>query len=58
MKRNKQTVVVADERLSPMTENILAKMGREGIVLRQMLQSFYHERALAGASAEEKSEGS
>ncbi len=46
MKRNKRTEVLAHEDLSPLTERILANMGREGLAIRQRLKNFYRERAL------------
>jgi hypothetical protein len=54
MKRNKQTMVVGDARLAPLTEHILAKMGQDGKVLRCRLQRFYHARALNSASQEKE----
>lgn len=45
MKRNKRTVVLAHEDLNPLTEHILAAMGREGSVIRRRLKNFYRERA-------------
>ncbi len=45
MKRNKRTVVLAHEDLNPLTEHILATMGREGSVIRRRLKNFYRERA-------------
>lgn len=47
MKRNKKTVVLAHEELTPLTEHILAKMGKEGTLIRKRLKSFYRDRALA-----------
>ncbi len=41
MKRNKRTEKICDPNLSPLTEKILAKMGREGAAIRQRLQLFY-----------------
>jgi hypothetical protein len=46
MKRNKRTVFLAHEDLSPLTEHILAAMGTEGRIIRRRLRSFYRERAL------------
>lgn len=46
MKRNKRTMVLAHDDLSPLTEHILAKMGREGTAIRRRLKNFYRERAL------------
>lgn len=45
MKRNKRTVILAHEDLNPLTEHILATMGREGSVIRRRLKNFYRERA-------------
>lgn len=45
MKRNKRTVILAHEDLNPLTEHILAAMGREGNVIRRRLKNFYRERA-------------
>jgi hypothetical protein len=45
MKRNKKTLILAHEELTPLTEHILAKMGKEGAHIRQRLKSFYRERA-------------
>lgn len=46
MKRNKRTVILAHAELSPLTERILAAMGREGLRIRRRLKDFYRERAL------------
>ncbi len=46
VKRNKKTVILAHEELTPLTEHILAKMGKEGTAIRRRLKSFYRERAL------------
>jgi hypothetical protein len=46
MKRNKKTVVLAHEELMPLTEHILAKMGKEGTLIRRRLKSFYRDRSL------------
>jgi hypothetical protein len=46
MKRNKKTVIIAHEELTPLTEHILTKMGKEGSMIRQRLKSFYRERNL------------
>ena len=45
MKRNKRTVVVAYQNLTPLTEHILSRMGQEGAILRKRLRRFYRERA-------------
>ena len=45
MKRNKKTMILAHEELSPLTEHILANMGKEGNLIRKRLKSFYRERA-------------
>ena len=44
MKRNKKTVFLAHEELMPLTEHILANMGKEGNLIRRRLKSFYRER--------------
>jgi len=46
MKRNKRTTVLAHEDLAPLTEHILAKMGKEGLAIRKRLKSFYRNRTL------------
>lgn len=46
MKRNKRTTVLAHEDLTPLTEHILTKMGKEGLAIRKRLKSFYRTRAL------------
>jgi hypothetical protein len=46
MKRNKRTVILAHEELTPLTEHVLAKMGKEGALIRRRLKSFYREKAL------------
>jgi len=48
MKRNKRTTIVAHEDLTPLTEHILTKMGKEGLAIRKRLKSFYRTRALNG----------
>ena len=48
MKRNKRTTVLAHEDLTPLTEHILTKMGKEGLAIRKRLKSFYRTRALTG----------
>jgi hypothetical protein len=40
MKRNKRTEVVAQVRLTPLTDHILKRMGLEGMVIRQRLRRF------------------
>ncbi len=45
MKRNKRTVVVAQENVTPLTEQILQQMGPDGSSIRRRLQRFYRERA-------------
>lgn len=45
MKRNKRTTVLAHEDLTPLTEHILAKMGKEGLAIRKRLKTFYRARA-------------
>lgn len=46
MKRNKRTTVLAHEDLTPLTEHILTKMGKEGHAIRKRLKNFYRARAL------------
>jgi hypothetical protein len=46
MKRNKRTTVLAHEDLAPLTEHILAKMGKEGLAIRKRLKTFYRTRTL------------
>lgn len=46
MKRNKRTVILAHEELTPLTERILSQMGKDGAVIRKRLKSFYRERAM------------
>lgn len=48
MKRNKRTTVLAHEDLAPLTEQILAKMGKEGLAIRKRLKNFYRARTLNG----------
>ncbi len=51
MKRNKRTTVLAHEDLAPLTEHILAKMGKEGLAIRKRLKTFYRTRTLDGKEA-------
>jgi hypothetical protein len=44
-KRNKRTEIMAHEDLSPLTEEILARMGQEGADIRQRLKTFYRSRS-------------
>lgn len=44
MKRNKRTMIMAHEDLTPLTEHILEKMGKEGSSIRKRLKLFYRER--------------
>lgn len=44
MKRNKRTTILAHKCLTPLTEKILACMGREGMVIRRRLLLFFQER--------------
>jgi hypothetical protein len=46
MKRNKRTTVLAHEDLTPLTEHILTKMGKEGHAIRKRLKTFYRARAV------------
>jgi len=54
MKRNKRTTVLANEDLAPLTEHILAKMGKEGLAIRKRLKTFYRSRSLNGETAYEQ----
>ncbi len=54
MKRNKRTTILAHEDLTPLTEHILTKMGKEGLAIRKRLKSFYKTRALNGEVAFEQ----
>lgn len=54
MKRNKRTTVLAHEDLTPLTEHILAGMGKEGLTIRKRLKSFYRTRALSAQESFEK----
>jgi hypothetical protein len=44
MKRNKRTMIMAHEELTPLTEHILSQMGNEGSSIRKRLKMFYRER--------------
>ena len=44
MKRNKRTMIMAHEELTPLTEHILSTMGNEGSSIRKRLKMFYRER--------------
>ena len=44
MKRNKRTVTMGHEDLTPLTEHILAQMGDEGINIRERLKKLYRRR--------------
>jgi len=57
MKRNKKTEVVADGRLTPLTDQILAKMGPEGTAIRQRLKRFYQERVVSQTDQSEQERG-
>jgi hypothetical protein len=46
MKRNKRTTILANQDLTPLTEHILDKMGKEGLAIRKRLKSFYRTRSL------------
>lgn len=43
-KRNKRTLVASDHQISPVTDYILARMGDEGVIIRQRLEHFYQTR--------------
>jgi hypothetical protein len=51
MKRNKRTEKVVQPNLSRLTEDILARMGSEGAVIRRRLQLFYKSRRRPGGVA-------
>jgi hypothetical protein len=57
MKRNKKTEVVANGRLTPLTDQILAKMGPEGTGIRQWLKRFYQERVVSQTDQSEQERG-
>jgi hypothetical protein len=57
MKRNKKTEVVANGRLTPLTDKILAKMGPEGTGIRQRLKRFYQERVVSQTDQSEQERG-
>jgi hypothetical protein len=44
MKRNKRTVTMGCEDLTPLTEYILAQMGDEGVDIRERLKQLYRHR--------------
>jgi len=46
MKRNKRTITMGHEDLTPLTEHILAQMGDEGVDIRERLKIFYRRRSL------------
>jgi hypothetical protein len=46
MKRNKRTVTMSHEDLTPLTEHILAQMGDDGVTIRERLKKFYRRRSL------------
>jgi thermostable 8-oxoguanine DNA glycosylase len=46
MKRNKRTVTMGHEDLTPLTEHILAQMGDEGVDIRERLKQLYRRRYL------------
>ena len=46
MKRNKRTVTMGHEELTPLTEHILAQMGDEGVDIRERLKKLYRRRYL------------
>jgi hypothetical protein len=43
-KRNKRIECMATVELTPLTEQILAQMGQEGVIIRKRLKTFYRER--------------
>lgn len=46
MKRNKRTITIGHEDLTPLTEHILAQMGAEGVDIRERLRNLYRRRYL------------
>jgi hypothetical protein len=44
-KRNKRSDIMAHVELAPLTESILAQMGRKGANIRERLASLYRQRA-------------
>ena len=46
MKRNKRTITMGHEDLTPLTEHILAQMGDEGVDIRERLKNLYRRRYL------------
>jgi hypothetical protein len=44
MKRNKRTVTMGHEDLTPLTEHILTQMGDEGVDIRKRLKQLYRRR--------------
>ncbi len=50
MKRNKRTVTMAHEDLTPLTEHILAQMGDDGVDIRERLKKFFRRRSLKNPS--------
>ena len=50
MKRNKRTVIMGHEDLTPLTEHILAQMGDEGVDIRERLKKLYRRRYLENPS--------
>ena len=50
MKRNKRTVTMGHEDLTPLTEHILAQMGDAGVDIRERLKKLYRRRYLKNPS--------
>ena len=46
MKRNKRSIIMGHEDLTPLTEHILAQMGDEGVDIRERLKKLYRRRYL------------
>jgi hypothetical protein len=46
MKRNKRTITMGHEDLTPLTEHILGQMGDEGVDIRERLKNLYRRRFL------------
>jgi hypothetical protein len=53
-KRNKRTDIMAHVELTPLTEQILAQMGQEGVTIRKRLTVFYRQRACRDHSGVEE----
>ena len=54
MKRNKRTVTMGHEDLTPLTEYILAQMGDEGADIRERLKKLYRRRYMKNSQVFEE----